>query len=123
MKRIITLFTTILILSTILASTVHAQPHSPEDSVEEPPLTAEELANLIEPYPDLHLDPTYAGPMPTLSQAQDIIHLLTNLEFELVPELVESAPPPQESEYSTHVPSSDAIRKNCDTHIWAKITW
>ena len=123
MKRIITLFTTVLILSTVLASTVHAQPHPPEDSVEEPPLTAEELANLVEPYPDLHIDPTYAGPMPTLSQAQDIINLLTNLEFELVPEMVENATPPQESEYSTHATSSDTVRKNCDTHLWVKITW
>ena len=55
MKLIITLFTTVFILSKVLASTVYAQSHSPEDSVEEPPLTAEELANLVEPYPDLHL--------------------------------------------------------------------
>ena len=98
-------------------------PIPPEDSVEEPSLTMEELANLVEPYPNVHLDPTYAGPMPTLSQAQDIIHLLTNPEFEVVPEMVENATPPQEAEDSTHATSSGTIRKNCDTHFWVKITW
>ena len=61
--------------------------------------------------------------MPTLSQAQDIIRLLTNLEFEVVPEMVENATLLQEVEDSTHATSSDTIRKNCDTHFWVKITW